>query len=78
MKKVFVYSTDTCPFCVMEKDFLKKNKVPFEDYNVADDSSKLEEMVKKSGQTGVPVLDIQGTIIIGFDEPRIRRELGLK
>ncbi len=78
MKKVFVYSTDACPFCVKAKEFLKKNKVSFEEFNVAEDSEKLGEMVKKTGQTGVPVLDIEGKIIIGFDEPRIKQALGLK
>ena len=78
MKKVIVYSTDTCPFCTMAKDFLKENKVEFEDYNVGEDKKKLEEMYKKTGQGGVPVLDIGGQIIIGFDEFKIKNALGLK
>ncbi|MDD5148517.1 MAG: glutaredoxin domain-containing protein [Candidatus ainarchaeum sp.] len=78
MKKVLVYSTDSCPFCTMAKDFLKGHNVKFEEYNVAEDPEKLEEMFKKSKQSGVPVLDIAGEIIIGFDEFKIKQALGLK
>jgi glutaredoxin-like YruB-family protein len=78
MKKVIVYSTDSCPFCTMAKDFLKHKKVKFDEVNVAEDEGKLQEMLKKSGQTGVPVLDIGGEIIIGFDEQRIKTALGLE
>ena len=77
MAKVIVYSTQSCPFCHMAKDFLKANKVGFDDVDVSGNREKAMEMVKKSGQTGVPVLDINGKIIIGFDEPQIRKALGL-
>lgn len=77
-QKVIVYSTDTCPFCTMAKDFLKENKIKFEEHNVADNPAKLREMLAKSGQTGVPVIDIDNEIIIGFDEHRIREKLSLK
>jgi glutaredoxin 3 len=76
-KKVIVYSTSRCPFCVRVKQFLKDNSVSFEDFDVSADQSKLEEMVKKSGQMGVPVVDIEGEIIVGFDKDRISRALGL-
>lgn len=77
MKSVKVYSTSTCPFCTRAKQFLKDNNVQFEDIDVALDQSLSEEMVKKSGQMGVPVLDIEGEIIVGFDKDKIEKALGL-
>jgi len=77
MAKVIVYSTQTCPFCNIAKDFLRANKIEFEDVDVSADPEKAREMMRKSGQSGVPVLDINGRIIIGFDEPAIREALGL-
>jgi glutaredoxin 3 len=72
---VTVYSTPTCPFCHKAKDYLKEKGVEFEDVDVAADTVRAEEMVKKSGQMGVPVLDINGTIIVGFDIPKIDEAL---
>ena len=77
MKKVIVYSTPTCPYCVMAKDYLSENKVKFEDVDVASDQVKAQEMVAKSGQMGVPVLDVEGEIIVGFDKGRLANLLGL-
>lgn len=77
MKNVKVYSTPTCPYCIRVKQFLKENNVAFEDINVAADQAKGEEMVKISGQMGVPVLDIEGKIIVGFDREEIKKELGI-
>jgi glutaredoxin 3 len=68
---VVVYSTQHCPFCVMVKDYLSKNKIAFVDYDVGHDRAKAIEMVQKSGQTGVPVLDIGGRIIVGFNQHAI-------
>lgn len=62
----------------MAKDFFTENKVAYTDYNVEQDQSKLQEMVQKSQQMGVPVIDIDGTIIIGFNKPKIVDVLGLK
>ena len=76
--KVKVYSTSTCYFCIKLKKFLKKNKIPFEDVNVNEDKNAAMEMIKKSGQTGVPVLDINGEIITGFNVPEIKKALKLK
>jgi len=76
-KKVIVYSTETCPYCTRAKDFLKENNVEFENIDVAADQVKAQEMVEKSGQMGVPVLDIEGTIITGFDKDAIRQALGI-
>ena len=75
--KVTVYSTPTCPYCHMAKDFLKKHEVRFNDCDVSADSAKAEEMVKKSGQMGVPVIDIDGKIIVGYNVPEIKKALGM-
>lgn len=76
-KKVIVYSTPTCPFCIMTKKFLKDNKIDFEDFDVSADRAKTQEMIQKSGQMGVPVLDIDGEIIVGFDKEKIRKAVEL-
>lgn len=76
-KNVKVYSTPACPWCIRVKQFLKENNVIFEDYNVGSDQLKADEMVKVSGQMGVPVLDIEGEIIVGFDKDRIKQALTL-
>lgn len=77
MTKVKVYSTETCPYCVMAKDFLKQNKVTFEDIDVSKDHKAAEEMVRKSGQYGVPVIEVDGHIIIGFDKEALKKALKL-
>jgi len=69
--KVKVYSTPTCPWCYKAKDYLKQKKVEFEDINVAENEDASNEMVEKSGQMGVPVLDINGKIIVGFNKEEI-------
>ncbi|MEK6959018.1 MAG: glutaredoxin domain-containing protein [archaeon] len=78
MAKVIVYSTTTCPYCVMAKDWLKGKKIEYDDINVGKDQEKAREMVKKSGQMGVPVIDIDGEIIIGFDKPKMEDALKKK
>lgn len=75
---VTVYSTPTCPFCKMTKAFLKENKVEFKDIDVAEDKAKAQEMIEKSGQMGVPVIDVNGKIIVGFDKAALQKELKLK
>ena len=70
-----LYTTPSCAYCKKVKDYLRKNKIGFREYNVASDLRKADEMVKKSGQMGVPVLDINGKIIVGFNEPQIQRAL---
>ncbi len=77
MAKVIVYSTSTCPYCFAAKDFLKEKGIKFDDINVSENRDKAIEMMKKSGQSGVPVLDIDGKIIIGFDKEAISRALKL-
>lgn len=76
-KNVKIYSTPTCPWCIRVKQFLKDNNITFEDYDVSTDRLKADEMVKKSGQIAVPVIDIEGVIIVGFDKERIKTALGL-
>jgi len=76
-KRVIIYSTPTCPYCVRAKQFLKELQVPFEDNDVSTHSEAADEMVRKSGQMSVPVLDIEGKIIVGFEKERIKAELGL-
>ncbi len=78
MSKVKVYTTKTCPYCYMLKDYLKANKVDFEDVDVSSDYEAAMEMVSKSGQRGVPVADIDGNIVVGFDQPTIAKLLKLK
>jgi glutaredoxin 3 len=76
-KEVKVYATSTCPYCKKTKAFLDENNVSYEDYDVGTDAAKRNEMMDKSGQMGVPVLDIGGKIIIGFDKDAIKEALGL-
>lgn len=75
---VKIYSTPTCPFCHKAKAFLKEHNVKFVDVNVAEDDKARDEMVEKSGQMGVPVIEIDGEFIIGFDEQVLRQKLQIK
>lgn len=76
-KQVKVYSTPTCPWCIKTKQFLKENNIAFEDIDVSSNQAAAEEMVQKSGQMAVPVLDIDGEIIVGLDKERIKSALGI-
>ncbi|MCX6354929.1 MAG: glutathione S-transferase N-terminal domain-containing protein [Candidatus Aureabacteria bacterium] len=76
-KRVIVYSTPTCPYCIRVKQFLKELQVPFEDNDVSTHREAADEMARKSGQMGVPVLDIDGKIIVGFEKEKIKAALGL-
>jgi len=75
---VKVYSTQTCPWCTVAKDFLKGHGVEFEDIDVGRDHKAAQDMVKKSGQMGVPVIEIGKEIIVGFDQDAIKKALKLK
>ena len=75
MKKVTVYSSQTCPWCHRAKDFLTEKGVKFEDKDVSNQENA-KEAVEKSGQIGVPVLEIDDTVIVGFDQPQIEKALG--
>lgn len=76
-KQVKIYSTPTCPYCIRAKQFLTENNIPFENYDVSSNQAKGEEMIQISGQMGVPVLDIEGEIIVGFDKEKIKQALGI-
>lgn len=73
---VKVYSTPSCPWCTVAKNYLASKKVSFEDVDVSRNREAAIEMVQKSGQRGVPVLDINGSIVVGFDQAMIERLLG--
>ena len=77
MKNVKVYSTPTCPYCIRAKQFLKDSNVQFEDIDVSSNQEKAQEMIDKSGQMGVPVIDIEGEIIMGFDQGAIKKALNI-
>jgi len=76
-KSVTVYSTPTCPYCTRAKDYLKANDIAFEAIDVSQDQEAGQKMVEKSGQMGVPVIDIDGQIIVGFDKEKIKNTLGI-
>ncbi len=76
-KKVKVYSTPTCPYCIRTKQFLKENNVQFEDIDVSTNQQAAEEMMERSGQMGVPVLETNGEVVVGFDKEKISRLIGL-
>lgn len=78
MSKVTVYSTPTCHFCHMAKDFFTSKGVPFEDFDVSSNIEKRKEMMDKSGQMGVPVIMIDNQMIVGFNKPKIMELLGIK
>jgi len=78
MPKVKVFSTPTCAYCVTLKEYLKENNVSFEDIDVSQDQEALNEMVEKSGQMGVPVVEIDKDIIVGFDKEKINQLLSIK
>lgn len=80
-KPVAIYTTPTCGFCKLTKEFFKKNNVAYTEYDVSVDSAKAQEMVEKSGQMGVPVTVVgegdKAELIVGFDEMKLRQALGL-
>jgi len=75
---VKIYTTYTCVWCYRAKEFFKNNNVNFEEVNVEYDIDAMNEMIQKSGQLGVPVIDINGKIIVGFDKEEIVKTLNLK
>jgi glutaredoxin 3 len=78
MAKVNVYSTPTCPYCKMAKEFLTKNKIKFKDINVAEDKKQAAHMMEISGQTGVPVIEIGDDVVVGFDKDTLSELLKIK
>ena len=78
MHKVIMYTTPTCVYCKSVKAFFKENNVVFEEKDVAADTQARDEMVKKSGMMAVPVIDIDGNIVIGYDRKKLSELLGVK
>ena len=78
MVTVKVYSTPTCPWCKLTKQFLKDSKIAFKDIDVSTDQAAAKEMIQKSGQMGVPVIDIDGKLSIGFDKEALKKLLKIK
>jgi len=77
IKDVKIYTTSSCGYCKMVKDFLKKNNIEYTEFNVGMDAVKRNEILEKTGQMGVPVIDINGEIVIGFDKERLSKILGI-
>lgn len=78
MKNVTIYTTPTCVYCKMTKEFFKENNINYEEKDVSADAQAREEMIKKSGQMGVPVIEIDGQIIVGFDKPKLSNLLEIE
>ena len=74
---VKVYTTTTCPWCMKTKEFLKAHNIKYEEVNVGIDEKARNEMFERSGQFGVPVTDVNGTIIVGYDKDALKKALGL-
>jgi len=77
MKNVVIYSTPTCSFCNMAKDFFEENNIEYTEHDVSTDAEKRQEMIEKSGQMGVPVIFVDNDMIIGFDKEKISQMLEL-
>jgi glutaredoxin 3 len=78
MKDVIIYSTPVCHFCQLAKEFFKEHNIAYTEYDVAADRAKREEMVEKSGQLGVPVIEIGDDVMIGYSEKALRQALDIK
>ncbi len=78
MSDVTIYSTPTCGFCHMAKNWMKSKDIKYTEKDVSQDNEAAKEMVEKSGQMGVPVIDIDGDITVGFDKPKLEHLLGKK
>lgn len=77
MAKVTIYTTPTCSFCKMAKSYFEENNVDFEERDVTTNDASLNEMVEKSGQMGVPVIEIDGKVVVGFNKEKLKGLLGL-
>jgi glutaredoxin-like YruB-family protein len=72
---ITIYTTPSCSYCTVAKKYFRENGIRFTEHNVARDMRRADEMMKKSGQMGVPVIDVNGKIIVGFNKPEIERAL---
>jgi len=78
MPTIKIYTTPTCPFCLMAKEYFRSKGIEFEEIDVSRDERAALEMIQKSGQMGVPVIEIDGKIVVGFDKEKIDELLNLK
>jgi len=76
--RIVVFSTSSCPYCLTLKEFLKENNIDFKDIDVSEDEKAQAEMIEKSGQMGVPVIEIDGQIVVGFDKEKISKLLNIQ
>ncbi|MFH1621273.1 MAG: Uxx-star family glutaredoxin-like (seleno)protein [Patescibacteria group bacterium] len=77
-QNVIVYSTPTCPYCKLAKEYLKEKNIPYKEIDVSSDPAAANEMVKKSGQMGVPVVEVGSQIIVGWNKGALDEALGVK
>jgi len=77
MKKVVIYSTETCIWCLKTKEFFKKNNIKYTEKDIGKDKKNAEEMIKISGQSGTPVIQIEDEIVLGFNEGKLKELLEL-
>ena len=77
MQSVKIYTTPSCTYCKMAKDFFQKNNIQYEEKNVATDAEARDEMIMKSGQLGVPVIEVNGKIVVGYDQGRLKELLAI-
>ena len=77
MKSVSIYTTETCGYCKMAKEFFQKNNVEYQEFNVGTDLEKRKEMIEKSGQMGVPVIMVGDDVIVGFNKPKLETLLSI-
>ena len=77
-KKVKIYSTPYCTYCKLAKSFFDKHKIQYKEVDVSDDEEELQKMVEKSGQMSVPVIEIDSSILVGYNEAKLKKLLGLK
>ncbi len=75
---VKVYTTPACPYCYTLREFLKEKNIEFEDIDISKDEKTKDEIIKKSGAIGAPILEIDGEIVVGFDKEKITKLLGIK
>ncbi len=75
MAQVKIYTTPTCAYCKMAKEYFKENNIAYEEHNVAEDADKRQEMFEKTGQMGVPVIEVDNQVIIGFDKSKVEELL---
>lgn len=74
---VKIYTTNTCPWCVKTKEYLASKGISYDEINVSKDKEAAKEMIEKSGQRGVPVVDIDGSIVVGFDKDKLNELLNI-